>query len=112
MKQELDMTPDIFDQIYQFYYDAKYAQLPHPFVLAKSTSIAYTIQFMILLGPVPQDADPSRPYYLIIQHVFLHRIKTSAKDCIAMGKGNPMHFEWGKNIRYRFATLNFMMIRR
>ena len=45
------------------------------------------------------------------KHVYLHRNKASARDCVAACVGSPMRLEWGSSPRLGLAALNYMMDR-
>ena len=101
----------LFANMYKLCYEGKYGQLPPPFCLAKSPNYPFTIQFVILPSPAPEDADPNVNYHHIIKHVYLHRNKQNARDCVAMCYGDPMRFEWGNSARHGLAALNHMLDR-
>ena len=110
-EQALDINANLFDSIYKLCYEGKYGQLPRPFSLAKSPNCPYTLQLIILPTPTPQDGDPNATYYNIVKHVYLHRNKVAAKDCVAMCHDTPMRFEWGNSVRHGLASLNLMFDR-
>ena len=109
MYYPLDVTQDIFDNIYKFYGENKFAQLPEPFDLKNQPKVPYTMQLVIQSTQPPSEGDPNGSYVHIFKHIYLHRNKLTAPECVNMCRGNPLRFEWGSSTRLALSGLNFML---
>ena len=109
MYYPLDVTQDLFDNIYKFYCENKFAQLPEPFDLKNQPKVPYTMQLVIQSTQPPSEGDPNGSYVHIFKHIYLHRNKLTASECVNMCRGNPLRFEWGSNTRLALSGLNFML---
>lgn len=111
LAKRVTITTGCFDNIYNLCAADKYGQLPAPFGLAKLPNVPFTMQLIILPSEVPENGDRDATYFHIFKHVYLHRNKASARDCVAACLGSPMRLEWGSSPRLGLAALNYMMDR-
>ena len=90
---------------------ANYKALPEPFRLRSGPKVPYTVQMIILPASPPPDCDPATTdsYVHIFKHVYLHRNKANAKDCIDMCFGLALKFDWGTHTRLALMALTYMM---
>ena len=105
----IEITSALFDNLYKICCESKFAQLPEPFNLKKEPSVPYTMQIIIQSSEPPAGGDPNGSYFHIFKHVYLHRNKLTAADCVAMCHGTSLRFEWGHRTRVALMGLNFMM---
>ena len=94
---------------YKFMCEGKFCQLPPPFSLKKEPSVPYTLQIIIQSAAPPPKGDPNGAYVHIFKHVYLHRNKVSASECVQMCWSNPLRFDWGNQPRVALMALNFML---
>ena len=111
LAKKVSITTGCFDNIYNLCAADKYGQLPAPFGLAKLPNVPFTVQLIILPSEVPENGDRHATCFHIFKHVYLHRNKASARDCVAACLGNPMRLEWGSSPRLGLAAPNYMMDR-
>ena len=109
MYHPIDVTNSMFDNIYKICCEGKYAQLPSPFCLRKEPPVPYTMQVIIQSTQPPPDGDAHGTYFHIFKHIYLHRNKIPAKDCVEMCQGNPLRFDWGSQTRLALMGLNYML---
>ena len=109
MHHPLNVTTAVFDNLYKFMCEGKFSQLPFPFSLKKEPSVPYTLQIIIQSAAPPPEGDPNGAYVHIFKHIYLHRNKVSASDCVQMCYGNPLRFDWGNQSRVALMALNFML---
>eukprot|EP00439_Symbiodinium_sp_Y106_P078380 s65_g17.t1 len=83
LAKKVTITTGCFDNIYNLCAADKYGQLPAPFGLAKLPNVPFTMQLIILPSEVPENGDRDATYSHIFKHVYLHRNKASARDCVA-----------------------------
>ena len=105
----IEITSALFDNLYKICCESKFAQLPEPFNLKKEPSVPYTMQIIIQSSEPPAGGDPNGSYFHVFKHVYLHRNKLTAADCVAMCHGTSLRFEWGHHTRVALTGLNFMM---
>ena len=93
----------MFDNMYKTCAESRLGELPEPFSLRKILNVPYSIQIVILSCQPPTRGDPTGSYYHIFKHVYLHKNKIGAKECMDMCYGNPVKFEWGQSDTRGFA---------
>ena len=109
---KFNMTQEFFDNtIYRECITANYKELPEPFRLRHEPKVPYTMQLVILPATKPEDApnDDDGRYIHVFKHVYLHRNKLYAKECIDMCCGLALRFEWGTQTRPALMALNYMI---
>ena len=111
MYHPLDIPQHMFDNIYKICPESRLGELPEPFSLRKIPNVPYSSQIVILSCQPPTGGDPTGSYYHIFKHVYLHKNKIGAKECMDMCYGNPVKFEWGSQTRVALLGLNYMMDR-
>ena len=107
-----NMTQDCFDStIYKECITSNYKGLPEPFRLKHEPKVPYTMQIVILPASPPEDAaaDDDGTYIHVFKHVYLHRNKMTARECIDMCYGIALRFEWGTHTRAALMALNYMI---
>ncbi|CAE7776876.1 unnamed protein product [Symbiodinium sp. CCMP2592] len=109
MHHPLEVTVAMFDNLYKFCCENKYSNLPEPFNLKKEPSVPYSMQIIIQTAQPPPGGDTDGSYVHIFKHVYLHRNKVSASDCVQMCHGTPLRFDWGNHTRLALTGLNFML---
>ena len=109
MYHPIAVTNTMFDNLYKICCEGKCAQLPAPFCLRKEPTVPYTMQIIIQSTQPPSDGDAVGTYFHIFKHIYLHRNKIPAKDCMDMCQGNPLRFDWGSQTRLALMGLNYML---
>ena len=109
MHHPLEVTVTMFDNLYKFSCENKYSNLPEPFNLKKEPSVPYSMQIIIQTAQPPPGGDTDGSYVHIFKHVYLHRNKVPASDCVQMCHGTPLRFDWGNHTRLALTGLNFML---
>ena len=109
MYHPLNVTGNIFDDLYKFSCEGRFSQMPEPFKLKKEPTVPYTMQIIIQSAQPPADGDAHGYYVHIFKHVYLHRNKVPGLDCVDMCYGNPLRFDWGHQTRAALMGLNFML---
>ena len=100
---KINITSDYFQNvIVKECATSNYKGLPEPFQLRKEPQVPYTMQLIILTALPPDDvpADTSETYVHVFKHVYLHKNKVIAKECMNMCYGIAMMDRMGgKQIR-------------
>ncbi|CAE7631905.1 unnamed protein product, partial [Symbiodinium sp. CCMP2592] len=109
MHHPLEVTVTMFDNLYKFCCENKDSNLPEPFNLKKEPSVPYSMQIIIQTAQPPPGGDTDGSYVHIFKHVYLHRNKVSASDCVQMCHGTPLRFDWGNHTRLALTGLNVML---
>ena len=92
MHHPFNLTTAVFDNLYKFMCEGKFSQLPPPFSLKKEPSVPHTLQIIFQSAAPPPEGDPNGAYVHIFRHLYLHRNKVLASDCVQMCYGNPLRF--------------------
>ncbi|OLP90417.1 hypothetical protein AK812_SmicGene28019 [Symbiodinium microadriaticum] len=109
---EVDVSQNFFEEkLVKECNTANYKAIPEPFRLRSGPKVPYTMQMIILPASPPPDCDPATTdsYVHIFKHVYLHRNKANAKDCIDMCFGLALKFDWGTHTRLALMALTYMM---
>ncbi|CAE7745996.1 unnamed protein product [Symbiodinium sp. CCMP2592] len=73
--------------------------------------VPYTMQIVILPASPPEDAaaNDDGTYIHVFKHVYLHRNKMTARECIDMCYGIALRFDWGTHTRAALMALHYMI---
>ena len=75
MYHPLNVTGNIFDDLYKFSCEGRFSQMPEPFKLKKEPTVPYTMQIIIQSAQPPADGD-AHGYYV---HIFKHCTCTATR---------------------------------
>jgi hypothetical protein len=113
---EIKVDREFFDDtLHKLCAQGRYNELPEAFRLKKEPGVPYTMQIIIVPCAAPDgpcDGElADKTHHHIVKHVYLHKNKLFAKQCLEMcfGVGNVV--EWGGYNRNGLLAFNYMMDR-